>query len=333
VYASFALFFLPILIVDVLLAVLLIRGWRRGNIEARRLLPAVLIYSAAQYWNFCRFMALFLHLTPTLMDMPSVQFMSYSVPLSTYGTLIFFLAILNFLIRRAVRIARGLARSAAELEAARSVQQVLIPDEIPTVPGFTIHSVYRPAGEVGGDFFQILPVGNGSVLVAIGDVSGKGLPAAMTVSLLVGTLQTLAESTGGPAAILIGLNRRLQGRSHGGFTTCLVLRADGDGKVTAANAGHIAPYLAGKELALENGLPLGLSADAAYAESSFHISAGQQLTLLTDGVVEARDKNGALFGFERTAAISAESAESIAGSAQHFGQDDDITVLTLARTA
>lgn len=333
VYASLALFFLPVLIVDVLLAAMLVRGWRRGNIEARRLLPAVLIYSAAQYWNFCRFMALFLHLTPTLTDMPSVQFMSYSVPLSTYGTLIFFLAILNFLIRRAVRIARGLARSAAELEAARSVQQVLIPDEIPTVPGFTIHSIYKPAGEVGGDFFQILPVGNGSVLVVIGDVSGKGLPAAMTVSLLVGTMQTLAESTSSPAGILTGLNRRLQGRSHGGFTTCLVLRADGDGKMTVANAGHIAPYLAGKELALENGLPLGLSADATYSESNFRLSPGQQLTMLTDGVVEARDKKGTLFGFERTANLSIQPAETIAQAAQAFGQEDDITVLTVARTA
>ncbi len=329
VYASLALFFLPVLIVDVLLAAMLVRGWRRGNIEARRLLPAVLIYSAAQYWNFCRFIALFLHLTPTLMDMPSVQFMSYSVPLSTYGTLIFFLAILNFLIRRAVRIARGLARSAAELEAARSVQQVLIPDEIPTVPGFAIHSVYKPAGEVGGDFFQILPVGTGSVLVVIGDVSGKGLPAAMTVSLLVGTMQTLAESTSSPKAILTGLNRRLQGRSHGGFTTCLVLRADEDGKVTVANAGHIAPYLAGKELALENGLPLGLSADATYAESNFKLSTGQQLTLLTDGVVEARDKKGTLFGFERAANLSIQPVETIAQAAQAFGQEDDITVLSI----
>lgn len=333
VYAGFALFFLPILIVDVLLAAMLVRGWRHGNIEARRLLPAVLIYSAAQYWNFCRFMALFLHLTPTLMDMPSIKFMSYSVPLSTYGTLIFFLAILNFLVRRAVRIARGLARSAAELEAARSVQQVLIPDEIPNVPGFTIHSIYKPAGEVGGDFFQILATENGGVLVAIGDVSGKGMPAAMTVSLLVGTLQTLAESTTSPAEILVGLNRRLQGRSHGGFTTCLVLRADLDGALTVANAGHIAPYLAGNELQLENGFPLGLAAQSAYAESAFQLPASQQLTLVTDGVVEARDKTGALFGFDRVATMSLQPAETIARTAQAFGQDDDITVLTLARNA
>jgi hypothetical protein len=330
VYANFVLFFLPILIVDVLLAVMLARGWRRGNIEARRLLPAVLLYSLAQYWNFGRYMAFFLHLTPTLKDMPSVMFMSYSVPLSTYGTFIFFLAILHFLVRRTVRIARGLARSAAEMEAARVVQQVLMPDEIPSVPGFTIQSVYKPAGEVGGDFFQILPVANGGVLAVIGDVSGKGMPAAMLVSLIVGTLQTLAESTTIPAEILAGLNRRLEGRSHGGFTTCLVLRADAGGTLTIANAGHIFPYIDGKELPVENGLPLGLSTESTYTDSTFQLAPDQQVTLLTDGVVEARSATGKLLGFERLASLTLSPAAEIAETAKNFGQEDDITVLTLA---
>jgi serine phosphatase RsbU (regulator of sigma subunit) len=275
-------------------------------------------------------MAFFLHLTPTLKDMPSVMFMSYSVPLSTYGTFIFFLAILHFLVRRTVRIARGLARSAAEMEAARVVQQVLMPDEIPSVPGFTIQSVYKPAGEVGGDFFQILPVANGGVLAVIGDVSGKGMPAAMLVSLIVGTLQTLAESTTIPAEILAGLNRRLEGRSHGGFTTCLVLRADAGGTLTIANAGHIFPYIDGKELPVENGLPLGLSTESTYTDSTFQLAPDQQVTLLTDGVVEARSATGKLLGFERLASLTLSPAAEIAETAKNFGQEDDITVLTLA---
>jgi hypothetical protein len=220
-----------------------------------------------------------------------------------------------------------------EFQNARAVQQVLIPEAIPQVPGFAIDSFYKPAGEVGGDFFQILATPNGGVLAVIGDVSGKGMPAAMTVSLLVGTVRTLAHFTQSPAAILSAMNVRMLGRSQGGFTTCLVLRADADGALTVANAGHIAPYLAGKELALENGLPLGLSAGAAYTESLFQLAPGQQLTLLTDGVVEARDRDGSLFGFERTAAISTETAEKMAQTAQAFGQDDDITVLTLTRVA
>ena len=220
-------------------------------------------------------------------------------------------------------------RAETELEAARAVQQVLIPDEIPSVPGFKIESVYRPAGQVGGDFFQILPMTGGGVLVVIGDVSGKGMPAAMTVSLLVGTFRTLAHYTASPGEILAAMNRRMLARSHGGFTTCLVLRADPDGKFTIANAGHISPYLDGKELPLNNGLPLGLDADTTYPESACQLPPSGQLTLITDGVVEARNKTGTLYGFERTAALSVQPAETIAQTAQEFGQDDDITVITL----
>jgi serine phosphatase RsbU (regulator of sigma subunit) len=210
---------------------------------------------------------------------------------------------------------------------------MLIPREIPSIPGFNVESVYRPYGDVGGDFFQILPLGAGSALVVIGDVSGKGMPAALTVSLAVGALSLAVEISTSPKEILAALNRALMGRNCDGFTTCLVLRADADGSLTIANAGHIAPFLACKELPLENGLPLGLAAEASYAESTFQLAQGQQLTLLTDGVVEARSKSGVLFGFERTAAISGESADQIAKAAELFGQDDDITVLTLVRTA
>jgi serine phosphatase RsbU (regulator of sigma subunit) len=126
------------------------------------------------------------------------------------------------------------------------------------------------------------------------------------------------------------MNQRMLGRSQGGFTTCLVLRVDPDGKVTAANAGHLGPYVDGKELTLENGLPLGLSAQSAFAESTFQLTPNAQLTLLTDGVVEARNAQGELFGFERTQAISTQPSNEVARAAQAFGQEDDITVLTLA---
>jgi hypothetical protein len=228
---------------------------------------------------------------------------------------------------------RQQARLEEEIRNARAVQQVLIPVAIPAVPGFKVESVYRPADEVGGDFFQILPLRGGGVLSVIGDVSGKGIPAAMTVSLLVGTVRTLAHYTQSPAEILAAMNQRMLARSHdGGFTTCLILRADPDGKITGANAGHLAPYLKCREMALESGLPLGLSASALYTESTTQLAEGEQLTLLTDGVVEARSKTGELFGFDRTSAIAADTAESIAAAAQKFGQQDDITVLTLSRS-
>lgn len=232
-------------------------------------------------------------------------------------------------------VEQGQRQNVLELEYrnARAVQQVLIPEAIPSVSGFSLQSVYKPYGEVGGDFFQILAAKNGGVLAVIGDVSGKGMPAAMTVSLLVGTVRTLAHYTQSPGEMLAAMNQRMHGRSQGGFTTCLVLRADADGTLTIANAGHIAPYLAGRELALESGLPLGLAAETTYAESVFQLPQGEQLTLLTDGVVEAREKTGALFGFERTASLSTQPAEAIAAAAEAFGQDDDITVLSLTRIA
>jgi hypothetical protein len=216
-----------------------------------------------------------------------------------------------------------------EMRNARAVQQVLIPDEVAIVPGFKIESVYKSAGEVGGDFFQILPTPDNGVLVVIGDVSGKGMPAAMTVSLLVGTLGTLAQYTLSPGAILTGMNQRMLSRSGGGFTTCLVMRIDRDGSIIAANAGHLPPYRNGEEIYIENGLPLGLIPNVVYTETELQLEAHDFLTLLSDGVLEARNRQGELFGFERTKSISREPAEKIARIAQAFGQEDDITVLTL----
>jgi serine phosphatase RsbU (regulator of sigma subunit) len=205
----------------------------------------------------------------------------------------------------------------------------LIPDEIPNVPGFRIESVYKPAGEVGGDFFQILPIEDNGLLVVIGDVSGKGIPAAMTVSLLVGTVRTLAHYTLSPGEILAAMNQRMLSRSHGGFTTCLVMRVDADASLVVANAGHIAPYRNGEEIVIENGLPLGLAPDVYYPETKLRLEPQDVLTLMSDGVVEARNHAGELFGFDRTKSIAREPAETIAQAAQWFGQEDDITVVTL----
>lgn len=243
------------------------------------------------------------------------------------------LAVCAVLILRFARSRRDEERLAGEVQAARAVQHVLIPDELPSVPGYHIEGVYKPAGEVGGDFFQIVPLVRGGALMAIGDVSGKGMPAAMTVSLLVGTFRTLAHYTQSPAEILAAMNQRMLARSRGGFTTCLVLRLDPDGTLTAANAGHLPPYIAGQEIEIDNGLPLGLVAEAEYSERATSLSPGDRLTLLTDGVVEARNARGELFGFERTRALSTRGADQVAATAQRFGQEDDITVLSITLQA
>jgi Stage II sporulation protein E (SpoIIE) len=255
----------------------------------------------------------------------------YSV--NDLADMLMLVAVVAVLPLRFARSRRDEERLATEMESARTVQQVLIPNEIPPVPGFAIHCVYRPAGQVGGDFFQVIPLESGGALIAVGDVSGKGMPAAMTVSLLVGTFRTLTHYTQKPSEILAAMNRRMLARSQGGFTTCIVLRIDAKGSLTVANAGHLAPYLAGREMAVENGLPLGITAETDYPEVSVQLPVGAQLTLYTDGVVEARARSGELFGFDRAAALSIQPAELIAQTAQSFGQDDDITVLTVTLEA
>jgi hypothetical protein len=257
----------------------------------------------------------------------------FPISVNDLADMLMLIAVVAVLPLRFARSRRDEERFAGELESARTVQQVLIPNEIPPVPGFRIHCVYKPAGQVGGDFFQVIPLAAGGALIAVGDVSGKGMPAAMTVSLLVGTLRTLAHYTHKPSEILGAMNRRMLSRSQGGFTTCVVLRIEPQGAITVANAGHLAPYLGGQELAIENGLPLGITAETDYPEASVPLPIGAQLTLYTDGVVEARARSGELLGFERAAALSTRPAEFIAQTAQSFGQDDDITVLTVTLEA
>ncbi len=221
-----------------------------------------------------------------------------------------------------------------ELAQAQEVQQVLIPAQLPAVPGYTVTSAYHPAREVGGDFFQIVPLASGGTLVVIGDVSGKGLHAAMAVSLIVGSIRSTVETTGEPAAILSALNRLLHGRLPNGFATCLTLRLESDGSCALACAGHLPPFLDGKEVALPPALPLGLVPQAEYETTSLRIPAGRRLTLYTDGLPEAQSGAGELFGFVRMENLLREGrdAEGMAHAAQQFGQEDDITVLTLVRS-
>jgi phosphoserine phosphatase RsbU/P len=215
----------------------------------------------------------------------------------------------------------------AEFEAAREVQEQLVTPAV-DLPGFKIESVYAPAKQVGGDLFRVLPGDDGSALIVMGDVSGKGLRAAMTVSAIMGALRGCESRE--PGRVLEYLNRVLYGQVSG-FVTCCVAHISRDGLMAIANAGNPAPYLNGMEMVVEPGLPLGLVAEANYAETRYTIAVGDGLTFVSDGVLEATNAKGELFGFERTQSISTESANRIAKAAELFGQEDDITVLTLTR--
>jgi hypothetical protein len=215
-----------------------------------------------------------------------------------------------------------------EFEAAREVQQRLVTPAV-DVPGFHVESAYLPATQVGGDFFYIRPENPGSLLVVVGDVSGKGLRAALTVSAIMGALRTMPSLP--PTRILGDLNRGLVGQMRGGFVTCCAARIEPDGTATLANAGHLAPYRNGEEVSVPTGLPLGVDAGTRYGESQLSLMHAEPLTFVSDGVVEARKPTGELFGFERARHISGSSANAIAAAAQEFGQEDDITVVQLRR--
>jgi phosphoserine phosphatase RsbU/P len=243
---------------------------------------------------------------------------------------IFAFTMMLFLVRRFSLARREEERLSGELEAARGMQSLLVPATAPSTPGFQVESVYLPASEVGGDFFQILPGGDGSLLIVVGDVSGKGLKAAMTVSTIVGALRN--EKARQPADVLRHLNGVLHGQITG-FATCCAALITADGVMTIANAGHIPPYCNGEEMTVQGGLPLGIVEACKYEETQFEIAAGDRLTFVSDGVVEATNVNHELFGFARTQAISRQPAHAIAEAAKQFGQEDDISVLSVTRTA
>ena len=258
--------------------------------------------------------------------------------LSTIAHTLLFLTLIYAVYSATLEARRRQNALELEIRGARELQQVLIPEMLPEISGYAMTSVYRPATEVGGDFFQILQAEGkdaGSTLILLGDVSGKGLKAAMTVSLIVGTVRTLAGTTSSPAEVLSGLNHRLHGRLQGRFATCLAPRLDGDGGCVLASAGHPAPYQNGKEVGLPGALPLGLNASTIYEETSLKLNIGDHLVLYTDGLLEARSADGEIFSFDRLKELFASNpnAEKAVEAAVDFGQDDDITVLTLTRLA
>lgn len=227
-----------------------------------------------------------------------------------------------------VDTARERAAFAAELQAASSVQQLLLASASRPTPGFQVDSVYLPASEVGGDFFFVSPAPEGSLTAIVGDVSGKGLTAAMRVAMILGALRR--ETSHDPSDILAGLNNVLIAQGQLGFTTACCIRISPDGKYTLANAGHIAPYLSAIEIASPPSLPLGIAADQSYQAVHGKLNRGDRVVLLSDGVPEARSADGELYGFERLASLTMLPAREIAETARAFGQEDDITVLTLA---
>jgi hypothetical protein len=328
---------LPVVVLlAVILPAVLAIHWRRGNREAGILLIPVVLLSLYVYaevglgalYQIPAWRPFALHWLNLIDRFPAGPF---AISANTVSGILSTLVLALIILLRSSTVSRRQAALEGELAAAREVQQVLLPERVEAVPGFDVESAYEPAQQVGGDFFQVLPADQGGLLVVVGDVAGKGLPAAMLVSVLVGAIRGVAEYSVDPSELLASLNERLIGRVNGGFSTALAAHITADGWVTIANAGHLSPYLDGHEVELPGALPLGVISGGNYETIQFYLAHGSRLTFYSDGVVEAQNSQGELFGFERAKAISTEPAAAIVEAAKLFGQEDDITVVAIAR--
>jgi serine phosphatase RsbU (regulator of sigma subunit) len=240
-----------------------------------------------------------------------------------------------------------------ELEVARSIQQASLPKEVPTLEGWQISPFYRPAREVGGDFYDFHFLSEGRVGLVVGDATGKGVPAALVMSTTLGMLQLAAGAldSSSPGEVLSKVNETLFARIPSNmFVTCFYAILDPESATLSyANAGHDLPYVlrgsAGEcEELRARGMPLGLMPQMSYEEKEIVLQEGDSALFYTDGLVEAHDPQREMFGFPRLRALIAEHA--VEGSLGEFlmeelysfvgegwEQEDDITLLTLHRSS
>jgi serine phosphatase RsbU (regulator of sigma subunit) len=237
-----------------------------------------------------------------------------------------------------------------ELEVARSIQQASLPKEVPQLKGWEICPFYQPAREVGGDFYDFFELEDGHLGIVVGDATGKGVPAALVMASARSMLRALAQASESPGDVLRRVNVPLATDIPPNmFVTCFYAILDPkSGSLTYANAGHDLPYLhrngAAEELRAR-GMPLGLMPEMEYEEKETVLEAGDSAVLYSDGLVEAHDPKGEMFGFPRLRALIAEHGgeEGSLGEAlleelysfvgEGWEQEDDITLLTLRRSA
>ncbi len=307
----------------VLLLLVVYRGFSKSRKEGIIAAPAVILAVIAIYYH---------ELIPIHVQ-TTFTILGFSISLGSISTMLSLLIITVMLLRRFVIAQRAKEQWKLEIAQARHIQQVLIPNKLPELKGLSLESVYRPAREVGGDFFQIVPSDeDGTSLIAFGDVTGKGVQAGMLVALIIGAIRSSAEHDNDPRHMLEVLNEQLVERGSAS-ATCMILRFAADGAVELANAGQLPPYLNGVEMQIEGALPLGIISGIDFPVTSFRLEPGDSLLMMSDGVAEAQNKAGEMFGFGRIEEMlrNPTTTEEIATAAQRFGQTDDILVLRVQR--
>ena len=238
-----------------------------------------------------------------------------------------------------------------ELRVARRIQQASLPKETPTLAGWQVSPFYQTAREVGGDFYDFFELEDGRVGVVVGDATGKGIPAALLAEATSNMLRAVAQAldSTSPGKVLERVNETLLARIPPNmFVTCFYAILEPEsGRLTYANAGHDLPYLHRNGDAEElraRGMPLGLMPGMDYEEKEIILEAGESVLFYSDGLVEAHDSKGEMFGFPRLRALIAEHAEEAALGdflleelhsfvGEGWEQEDDIPLLTLRRSA
>lgn len=234
-----------------------------------------------------------------------------------------------------------------ELQVAALIQQTLLPKELPSIDGWHVEAFYRPAQAVGGDFYDFVELQDGRLGVVIGDVTDKGVPAALVMATCRSMLRAAALNHDSPSAVLREVNTKLVPEIPPAmFVTCLYAIIDTDvGEVVFANAGHNLPYVrtrSGVDELRATGMPLGLMSDMDYDETSYRLKDGEVLVLTSDGITEAHNPEGEMYGFARLMGRVASKSEVgstcdglIADLAAWTGpdleQEDDITLVVISR--
>jgi steroid delta-isomerase-like uncharacterized protein len=238
-----------------------------------------------------------------------------------------------------------------ELRMAQEIQQASLPKEVPTFEGWQIFPYYQPAREVGGDFYDFFELEDGRVSLVVGDATGKGMPAALVASATSNMLRAVAQDSGySPGEVLSRVNKTLLARIPSNmFVTCFYAILDPKrASLTYANAGHDLPYLRRRNREAEElrvrGMPLGLMPGMSYEEAEVSLAEGNCVLFYSDGLVEAHDPTGEMFGFPRLRGLVAEHGEErslgdflleelYSFTGDGWEQEDDITLLTLRRSA
>jgi len=253
------------------------------------------------------------------------------------------------LVREQQAEAKERERIQQELQVAALIQQTLLPKELPSIAGWSVDAFYRPARAVGGDFYDFIDLGKGRLGVVIGDVTDKGVPAALVMATCRAMLRAAAPQHTSPSAVLMEVNEAIVPEIPPAmFVTCLYAIIDtGAGEVVFANAGHNLPYVRTSEGVIElraTGMPLGLMPGMTYDERVYRMDNGDIMVLTSDGITEAHNPEREMYGFGRLMRRVAKKAPggdmvaAVVGDLEDWTgadaeQEDDITLVVVRRTA